>query len=156
MPNDHTQKDTPQKAEASIIEEQNSNFDPERQVDFGKAYKELVKKFYYQQDQGANILIPEEDLMRVEEEEYNANRPGFDAEDMKRRIEEQKRAKEDKLEYMRREQEAKEMEGCTFAPQLIRKGQKQSITSYQQQEDEQPSQFSSIDQQQHPQRRDLN
>lgn len=80
--------------------------------------------------------------MRVEEEEYNANnRVGFDAEDMKRRIEEQQRLKEDKLEYMRREQEAKEMEGCTFAPQLIKKGPKHSIaSSQQQQEDEQPSQ----------------
>jgi len=28
----------------------------------------MVKKFYNQHEQGANILIPEEDLMKVEEE----------------------------------------------------------------------------------------
>lgn len=38
--------------------------DPEREKDFGKAYDKLVKKFY--QEQGPNLLIPEEDLYKVE------------------------------------------------------------------------------------------
>ncbi|TNV84608.1 hypothetical protein FGO68_gene10178 [Halteria grandinella] len=93
--------------------------DPERETDFNKAYSKLVKKFYYQQEQGANILIPEEDLMRVEEEEhYSQSTKGFDPNEVQRRIEEQQRKKEEKLEQMRRDKEAKELEGCTFAPQI--------------------------------------
>jgi len=38
--------------------------DPEREADFGKAYNKLVRKFY--QEQGPNLLIPEEDLYKVE------------------------------------------------------------------------------------------
>lgn len=66
------------------------HFDPEQEKDFNKAYSKLVKKFYYQQEQGANILIPEEDLMRVEEEEHYSNQQptrGFDPNEVKRRIE---------------------------------------------------------------------
>ena len=36
--------------------------DPEKEADFNKAYNKLLKKFYHQSEQGANILIPEEDL----------------------------------------------------------------------------------------------
>ena len=67
----------PSQALSVSQEDQNSagasgtgDHDPEKEADFGKAYSKLVKKFYYQQEQGANILIPEEDLMRVEEEEH--------------------------------------------------------------------------------------
>jgi hypothetical protein len=96
--------------------------DPEKETDFNKAYSKLVKKFYYQQEQGANILIPEEDLMRVEEEEhYSQSTRGFDPTEVKRRIEEQARKKEERLEQLRREKEAKELEGCTFAPQIKKK-----------------------------------
>jgi len=57
--------------------------------------------------------------MRVEEEEHYSNQVrGFDAEEVKRRIEEQQRKKEERLEMMRRQKEAKELEGCTFAPQI--------------------------------------
>jgi hypothetical protein len=38
--------------------------DPEREADFDKAYNKLVKKFY--QEQGPNLLIPEEDLHKAE------------------------------------------------------------------------------------------
>ena len=41
-----------------------SERDPEREADFDKAYQKLVKKFY--NEQGANMLIPEEDMHRVE------------------------------------------------------------------------------------------
>ncbi len=62
-------------------------------------------------------MIPEQDLMRVEEEDHFSNpAKGFDPHEVKRRIEEQNKRKEDKLEKLRREKEAKELEACTFAP----------------------------------------
>ena len=60
--------------------------------------------------------------MRVEEEDHFSNpAKGFDPHEVKRRIEEQNKRKEDKLEKLRREKEAKELEACTFAPQLASK-----------------------------------
>lgn len=82
--------------------------DPEREADFDKAYKNLVKKFYH--EQGPNLLIPEEDLYRVEEQKI------MSIEERQRRNEEKARLKEEKMRMMRQMQEEKEMEGCTFAP----------------------------------------
>ena len=46
------------------VNEEPMNQDPEREADFGKAYKQLVQKFY--KEQGPNLLIPEEDLYKAE------------------------------------------------------------------------------------------
>lgn len=52
-----------------------------------------------------------------EEHHYSATPPrGFDPEEVKRRIQEQAKRKEEKLEALRKAKEAKELEGCTFAP----------------------------------------
>ena len=93
-----------------IREEQQK--DPEREADFDKAYQKLVKKFA--NEQGANMLIPEEDLHRVE------NR-GVDINEVQRKIQEQARKKEEKMLQMRLVKQEKEMEGCTFAPIIYTK-----------------------------------
>jgi len=55
--------------------------------------------------------------MRVEEEDHFSNPArGFDPQEVKKKIEEQNKRKEEKLEKLRKEKEAKELEGCTFAP----------------------------------------
>ena len=40
---------------------------------------------------------------------------------MKRRIEDQQRKREERLEILRKEKELKELEGCTFAPHIVKK-----------------------------------
>ena len=113
----------PESYDESLRQGESGHVDPEHEKDFNKAYSKLVKKFYYQQEQGANILIPEEDLMRVEEEQHYSNQPsrGFDPNEVKRRIEDQQRKREERLELLRKEKEQKELEGCTFAPQMVKK-----------------------------------
>lgn len=66
--------------------------DPERETDFGKAYNKLVKKFY--QEQGPNLLIPEEDLYKVEQRGVNIN-------EVQRRIEEDARRKDEKIRMLK-------------------------------------------------------
>ncbi len=53
-------------AALSIVNEEQAfgHHDPEREADFDKAYNKLVKKFY--QEQGPNLLIPEEDLHKLD------------------------------------------------------------------------------------------
>ena len=66
--------------------------------------------------------------MRVEEEEHYSNQvasKGFDPNEVKRRIEEQKKKKEERMEQLRKEKELKELEGCTFAPKIAKKVGKQ-------------------------------
>ena len=61
--------------------------------DFNAAYDKLVKKFYH--EEGANLLIPEEDMMI---HEYNQmNKVKVNVEERQKRIEEQQRKKEDKI-----------------------------------------------------------
>lgn len=60
------------------------------------------------------MLIPEEDLHRVE------NR-GVDINEVQRKIQEQAQKKEEKMLQMRLVKEEKEMEGCTFAPVIYTK-----------------------------------
>eukprot|EP00347_Sterkiella_histriomuscorum_P000078 403377271 len=98
--------------EESTYQAQTGLPDPEREQDFGKAYNKLVKKFY--QEQGPNLLIPEEDLYKVEQR-------GLDINQVQRRIEEDARRKEEKIRVMKQMQEDKELEGCTFAPQMATK-----------------------------------
>ena len=94
----------------SVVNEEHA--DPEREADFDKAYNKLVKKFY--QEQGPNLLIPEEDL-------YKAEQRGIDVGEVQRRIQEDQRRKDEKLRMLKQIQEEKELEGCTFAPQMLTK-----------------------------------
>lgn len=59
-------------------------------------------------------MIPEEDLYKAEQRGVNIN-------DVQRRIEEDARRKEEKIRIMKQMQEEKELEGCTFAPQMLTK-----------------------------------
>ena len=43
--------------------------DPEREADFDKAYQKLVQKFY--KEHGNNMLIPDEDLSKVDPNKVN-------------------------------------------------------------------------------------
>lgn len=97
--------------------EEESHRDPEREADFDKAYNKLVKKFY--NEQGPNLLIPEEDLHKAEQK-------GFDANEVQRKILEQQRKKEEKIKMIKQMQEEKELEGCTFAPQMLTKKKKKT------------------------------
>ena len=87
------------------------------------AYNKLVKKFY--NEQGPNLLIPEEDL-------YRAEQRGFNIDEVQRRIQEDARKKEDKIMMMKKIKEEKELEGCTFAPQMVakKKGEKRDINKF--------------------------
>ena len=61
--------------------------------DFNMAYDKLVKKYY--QEDGGNLLIPEEDMMI---HEYNQmNKVKVNVEERQKKIEEQQRKKEDKI-----------------------------------------------------------
>jgi hypothetical protein len=51
------------------IQEEGGLPDPEREADFDKAYQKLVQKFY--KEQGPNMLIPDEDLNKVESQKIN-------------------------------------------------------------------------------------
>lgn len=90
----------------SIPEEtHNPPTDPEREADFDKAYQKLVQKFY--KEHGNNMLIPDEDLNKVDSQKVNI-------EELQRRIEEGARKKEERMMMMKQEREMKEIEGCTF------------------------------------------
>jgi hypothetical protein len=67
----------------------------------------LVHKF--SKEQGANILIPDQDLETMETNKV-------DIQEVQRRIIEKARLKEEKIRIMKQIQEEKELEGCTFAP----------------------------------------
>lgn len=85
--------------------------------DFNLAYDKLVKKFYH--EEGANLLIPEEDMML---HEYNKlNKVKVNVEERQKRIEEQQRKKEDKIRQAQYEKEMKEMQECSFAPKIYTK-----------------------------------
>jgi hypothetical protein len=51
---------------------------------------------------------------------------------VQRRIQEDARKKEDKIMMMKKIKEEKELEGCTFAPQMVakKKGEKRDINKF--------------------------
>ena len=89
----------------------------DQKKDFGKAYKTLVQQMLYQSQQtGGNVLVPTEDytLAMERERKVDLNRVQKDIE--KRKLNQEMREREARLE-----REAKEIEGCTFAPQIFTK-----------------------------------
>lgn len=84
---------------------------------FGKAYDKLVAKFY--NEEGANLLIPQEDMMYHEFKEEN--KPQFNIEERQKKYAEQERKKQEKIRQAQIEKERKEMEECSFAPKLYKK-----------------------------------
>lgn len=92
--------------------------------DFKKAYDKLVEKFYH--EEGANLMIPEQDL--VQHELDKMYKPKFNAKETQRRIDEQRRKKEDKIRNAQYEKEMKELEECSFAPIIYTKKNKKRKT----------------------------
>lgn len=84
---------------------------------FEKAYDKLVKKFY--NEEGANLLIPQEDMMIHEYQEHNA--PRFNIQERQKKYAEIERRKQEKIRLAQLEKEKKEMEECSFAPRLYKK-----------------------------------
>lgn len=66
------------------------------------------------------MLIPDEDLHRVDAAKV-------DIDEVQRKIQEAARKKEEKIQKMKQMQEEKELEGCTFAPQLVNKKNKKTV-----------------------------
>ena len=88
--------------------------------DFDKAYKNLVQQMLENgEETGGNVLVPIEDynLAAQEENRLNLDRIQHD-------IEERRRRQEYREQQAKAEREAKEMEGCTFAPKLYTKKKK--------------------------------
>lgn len=73
-------------------EQENEAPDPENEQDFRKAYDKLVQKYY--NEHGANMLIPEEDYQRVDQQK-------IDVKELQKRIETDLQRKEQKLQAMR-------------------------------------------------------
>lgn len=109
----------------SVVNEEQMLADPECEADFDKAYNKLVKKFY--QEQGPNLLIPEEDL-------YKADQRGLDIGEVQKKIQEDQRRKDEKIRMLKQIQEEKELKGCTFAPQMLTKkknqGEKRDLNKF--------------------------
>jgi len=61
--------------------------------DFSKAYDKLVKKFY--NEEGANLMIPEEDMINADFQQQNIGKVQVD--ERQRKIAEQKLKKEEKI-----------------------------------------------------------
>ena len=74
-----------------------------------------MQKFY--KEHGNNMLIPDLDLDKI-------HATKVDVEEIQRKIQEAAERKEEKMRMIKYEQEQKEMEGCTFAPQLATKKKK--------------------------------
>ena len=67
-------------------------------------------------------MIPEEDL--INHEMGDLNKPKLDVDERQRRIDEQLRKKEEKIRLAQMQKEQREMEECSFAPQLHKKNKK--------------------------------
>lgn len=84
---------------------------------FNQAYDKLVKKFY--NEEGANLLIPQEDMIYHEYKEEN--KLSFNIDERQKKYAEQERRKQEKIRLALQEKERKEMEECSFAPKLHKK-----------------------------------
>ncbi len=85
--------------------------DPEFHKDFNGAYSKLVEKLY--QDQGSNYLLSQDEIHKLEHAK-ELNEEGFRA-----RITEFEDRKKTRLEKMQDYAKDKELEGCTFKPELV-------------------------------------
>lgn len=97
-----------------IIEEQSDHDqnDPEKHRDFNGAYSKLVEKIY--QEQGNNLLFSQQEYEEILRKQQRQNR-GKTHE----RAKEFHDNKRKKIELIKQEKEMKEMDACTFKPQLV-------------------------------------
>lgn len=96
-----------------IVEEQHDK-DPEQERDFRNAYDQLVEKMFI--EQGNDLLISQEEYAKaMQKKELRRNLK----ERTDERVKEFQENKRRKMEMIKHENEKKEMENCTFRPQMM-------------------------------------
>ena len=96
-----------------IVEEQHDK-DPEQERDFKNAYDQLVEKMFI--EQGNDLLISQEEYAKaMQKKELRRNLK----ERTDERVKEFQENKRRKMEMIKHENEKKEMEHCTFKPQMM-------------------------------------
>ena len=68
-------------------------------------------------EEGAQVLIPVDDMTRIQKE------PKLNIQDQNQKMKFFEDKKRQKIQFMREIQDQREIEGCTFTPQLISKKQ---------------------------------
>ena len=97
-------------------EQYDEDEDPEERKDFGSAYDKLVEKIHL--DQGSHLLISEHEYQKaMEKKEMQKNMK----ERTEAKIKDFNENKRRKMELIKQENENKELEECTFKPNLISK-----------------------------------
>ena len=96
-----------------IIEEQ---YDPESQKDFKSAYNQLVERVHL--EQGNDLLLNYDELKSAQDRKELRKQLKERTDDRIKAFNENKRRK---VEVIKHENEKKEMDGCTFKPQLVAK-----------------------------------
>jgi hypothetical protein len=96
-----------------IIEEQ---YDPEAQKDFKSAYNQLVERVHL--EQGNDLLLNFDELKSAQDRKELRKQLKDRTDDRIKGFNENKRRK---VEIIKQENEKKEMDGCTFKPQLVAK-----------------------------------
>ena len=102
-----------------IVEEQYDK-NPEKKKDFISAYDQLVERMHL--EQGNDLLLNENEYQKAMEKKEMRKHLKERTEDRTKNFNEQKRRK---MELIKQENENKEMENCTFKPQLVAKPLKQ-------------------------------
>ena len=74
------------------------------------------------EETGGNVLVPTDDYNLIQQEENKIN-----LDRIQQDIENRRRRQELREQRAREEREAKELEGCTFAPKLYTKKKKRSV-----------------------------
>ena len=97
---------------SSELGAESSNWaDPEFHKDFDSAYNKLVEKLY--QDQGSNYLLSQDEIHKLEHTK-ELNEEAF-----RTRITEFEDRKKVRLSKMQDYAKEKEVEGCTFKPDMV-------------------------------------
>ena len=100
--------------EHDVISIDSNDDDVEQIKDFNTAYEKLVEKFYHKE--AATLLVPTEDVLNMAKNQKNKVKVNM--EDRQRRIEEQRKRKEERMKLAQIEKEKKEMEECSFTPKI--------------------------------------
>lgn len=99
-----------------VIEEEQYDNDPEARRDFRSAYDQLVERMHM--EQGNDLLLNKEEYMKAMEKKQMRKQLKERTDDKIKTFNEGKRRK---MELIKQENEKKEMEDCTFKPQLVAK-----------------------------------
>jgi hypothetical protein len=107
--------------------EHDPNHDPESMRDFRSAYDKLVEKMYM--EQGNDLLLNREEYEKAMEKKELRKQLKERTDERMKKFNENKRRK---MELIKQENEKKELENCTFKPQLITKnaGQRRNLEQF--------------------------